>query len=112
MGWECKKVSARHSAFFSYFCRKFCGNRTMSEQANFYDRYYGRPARITCKEFREATQRILNLCEKPDNWNDWVRAIGLKPLSAKALTKTLRNAVKNSKRRGYTNSKMQFHKIH
>merc|ERR1711881_124476 len=112
--WENNRVGGRLVLFWSYFITKFCHNRTMFEQASFYDRYFGRPAGADMKELRVAVQEILECSEKPNNWGQWFKLMGLKSSNADPvrLTKMLRDAVRNSKKKGYTKEGMNFDRIH
>jgi len=112
--WESNRVGGRLVLFWSYFITKFCRNRTMFEQAAFYDRYFGRPAGADMRQFRLSVKEILKCCEKPNNWGEWFKLMGLKSSNADPvrLTKMFRDAVRNSKKKGYTKEGMNFDRIH
>jgi len=98
--------------FNSYFASQFCRNRSIYDQARYYDRFFGRPARADVHQFKKDVDKMINCAETPNNWGEWFRMLGLKALTPQKLTSILRNAVKMSKTKGYTNNKMNFSKIH
>jgi len=112
--WECSRVGGRHLLFNVYFLTKFCRNRTMHETSQYYDRFFGRPARSDMREFQKAVARIMQChdADLPENWDQFFKLIGLRAVSKEKLTAMLRDAVKSSVKKRYTNNKMDFGRIH
>jgi len=112
--WECSRVGGRHLLFNVFFLTKFCRNRTMFETSQYYDRFFGRPARHDMRQFQKAVKQIMDVhdADKAENWSQFFRLAGLRPMSGARLTALLRDAVRTSVKKGYTNNKMDFSKIH
>jgi len=110
--WTTRRINSILALFNSYFASQFCRNRSIYDQVRYYDRFFGRPARADVQQFKKDVDKMINCAETPNNWGEWFRMLGLKALTPQKLTSILRNAVKMSKTKGYTNNKMNFSKIH
>jgi len=110
--WETRRVNSILALFNSYFANQFCRNRSIYDQARYYDRFFGRPARADVQQFKKEVDKMIECSKKPNNWGEWFRMLGVKALTPQKLTSILRKAVKMSKKKGYTNNKMNFSKIH
>jgi len=85
----------------------------MFETSQYYDRFFGRPARSDMREFQQSVRKLMECHETgAPNWDQFFRLLGLRPLGDVKLTAQLRDAVRASVRKGYTKKGMDFSRIH
>jgi len=107
--FEFSQVSLRLLLFHSYFLSRVARpvGASLAQIADNYDRYYGRPSGKTLDAFQQAVKKIQDI----KGWPHFFFLAGLPCPTPAGLTQTLRDCVRNSKKKRYHDDNTNFRAI-
>lgn len=106
--WEASLVSKRLYAFHVNCFTLSKHGRSIDDITREYDTFYGQPSRHTLGRFHDCVHAALDVSD----WSHFFKLVHVTEPPRAMLLELLRNAVRNSRRRGYHRDGMDFNRVH